>query len=250
MTTYFDNQATIKALRDSGVPNTPALNSKAITLQVWLDSYNRKQSTVEEVSAVPAVDLTEELEGLDPIDEMDAQLIAYYQSAEYAERKVFMAQMTPEQRYEFTLGNLACDIDQPELFKNESTDNEVFLYGQACELPALTLSNFEGIDQETMQVTDWQTAVPLTCDICNYQAVTLPIPSPVPTVAPVPINHGEVGIALCLIMLEAWRVVAFLLIPLIAQSYLAVRKIAISTTLAVEGFKSAALLAKKSLQIA
>lgn len=229
--TYFDNQATIKALRDSGVPGTPALNSKAVVLQAWIDSYNRKQATA--VEEVPAVQEVTYPKGVDPYTGF---------STSYE---------PPMDSYEQNRVNVLENCVNVTYYSNGVVQNvnKETLY---CELPQ-TLSNFQGIDQVTMQATEWQTATPLTCDICNYQVCQLPprkltlseimarpdiepTPAqqreldqleelygyvPVPAPVPVPINHGELGIALVLITLEAWRLVAFLLIPLIAQTFYA-----------------------------
>ena len=236
---HYQLQQALKALRDQGYDVRPKLNSKTFILQA---EYDRLQKQISEAVAVPEVveavevveviaipevsevveavgvsAVTEGIEGLDSSDEIDANLIAYYSSPTYLEEKAFLTQMTPEQRYEYRIGTLACDIDQPELYKTELTDNARYLYGQACELP------------QTFN---------------NHQVATLPIP------APVPINHAEFGVVICLMVIECWRVVASLLVPLIIQTFIVVCKAVIASTLVIKGFKQAASLAKKSLQIA
>jgi hypothetical protein len=216
--THYQLQQALKTLRDQGYDVKVKLNAKTFLLQA---EYDRLQ---QEISAVETVELSEP-EVYQIITETGfVSLTTNHESTEEFINSGILDNCV-------NVENWDCgDV------RNFNPDT---LY---CEL--LTPRNIAAeyiADNAPDYWATWDASY--TSAIESLKPVT-------PALIPTPVNHGEVGIATILIVLEAWQLVATLLVPLIVQTYIAVRKITIDTTLVVEGFKHSAILAKKSLQIA
>jgi hypothetical protein len=222
--THYQLQQALKTLRDQGYDVKVKLNAKTFLLQA---EYDRLQ---QEITAVEAVEVPAEYpKGVDPYTGF---------STSYE---------PPMDEYEQYRVNLLENCVNVEYYSNGVVRdvNTDTLY---CELPTPRNIAAEYIaDNAPDYWANWDATY--TTAIESLKPVKPPLiatPAPIPT----SVNHGVVGVALIVMMLEAWRVVAFLLIPLIVQSFYTIRKTAIYTTLVVDGFKQAVTLARKTLQIA
>lgn len=248
-------QTAIKALRDSGTPGTPPLNSKTIELQAWLESYNRKQTTVVE-------EVTEYPKGVDPYTGLSTS----YEPPldEYEQNRIELLENCVNVTYysngvvrDVNKDTLYCELPTPrniaaEYIADIAPDywaNWDTTYTTAiASLTPVTTTQRKLTLTEIMARPDVE---PTEEDLREFEELDrLFSPKVVPVPTHAPINHGEVGIALCLMCLVAWQLVATLLIPLITQTFYTVRKIMIDTTLIVKGFKQAASIARKTLQTA
>jgi hypothetical protein len=220
--THRELQTAIKTLRDSGVLGTPALNSKAIVLQAWLESYNRKQAiTVEEVPE-PVIYEVETVNGT-------LTLATNHESAEEFINSGILENCVNVENW---------DCGDVRTFNTDT------LY---CELPTRNIAAEYIADNAPDYWNTWDTAY--TTAIASLKPLT-PALIAIPAHIPTSVNHGVPGMVTIVIMLEAWQLVATLLIPLISQSFYTIRKTAIYTTLVVDGFKQALILARKTLQTA
>jgi hypothetical protein len=210
----------IKIFRDQGYSLQIKLNASNEALRI---EYNRLQLAwnSHNIDAVATLEPDEELPeaSIVPASKSDEATIEYLEMA-------------------------GCDIDDFEAI----ADARQFLDENApwtIETSSLAEQFVNEIKAEDTYWQSWNAAYFRAMDALKTPAL---VPAPIPTHKQ--INHGEFGIALCLMIVECWRVVATLLVPLIAQTFNVVRQTAITSTLVMKGFKHAALLAKKSLQTA
>lgn len=273
--TRTELQQAIKTIRQTdGTAQTPALNSKTVVLQEWLDNYNetsaRQQAALDE--ATPLFDEvdevvpteTTELDEVTPLPQVDPitgrDLNWMPDMDEYEQYKANMMENCASAEYYpngvvnyFDSERLYCVLPGYQEILNDRFYYEV--------VPVPTINNIADEMITEAKATDnyW-----INWNAAYYQAIdTLATKKhhvelvqfndkwntmiDSKTTAK---NHSEVGLIVVLMVVEFLKLTAVLLSFTIVFTYSLVRRTAINHALIYDSFKSAVSVAKRTLQTA